>query len=253
MPAKGSTAAGKAPTPGKATARTVKPLKAALALELQRRHPPVECDPFTCPCDDGTCALSRYTRAFGGGKGETLALERSENAMAERFRELAVDLPAMAAVGNLYRAVGTVRNHIERSVLTPNDLTWTGWEVLWVVWIWGEIEARHVATESGISKATLTGVVDTLETRGLLARRQDNADRRRVLVRMTPAGTRLMTKLFPAINAVESELAAGLEPDEVLKLAHLLRKLSIRVEEVDGIGAQVSPTKERPIGRRPKT
>jgi hypothetical protein len=67
--------------------------------------------------------------------------------------------------------------------LAPHDLTWTGWVVLWVVWIWCDIESRHVATEAGISKGTLTGVASTLIARGLVARR--------VLLALTPAGTEL--------------------------------------------------------------
>ena len=37
---------------------------------------------------------------------------------------------------DIYRAAGSVRNHFERTVLQPHDLTWTAWVVLWVVWIW---------------------------------------------------------------------------------------------------------------------
>jgi len=77
----------------------------------------------------------------------------------------------MAAVSNIYRAANAVRNHLERTVLAPHELTWTGWVVLWVVWIWGDIESRHVAAEAGISKGTLTGVQNTLISRGLIKRR----------------------------------------------------------------------------------
>lgn len=63
----------------------------------------------------------------------------------------------MAAVANIYRAASAVRQHLENSVLRGSDLTWTAFVVLWVVWVWGESETRHVAEEAGISKGTLTG------------------------------------------------------------------------------------------------
>ena len=44
-------------------------------------------------------------------------------------------MSAMAAVSNVYRAANAVRNHLERTVLAPHGLTWTGWVVLWVIWI----------------------------------------------------------------------------------------------------------------------
>src|SRR5215212_3999150 len=124
--------------------------------------------------------------APGASGGEHRTLAETERAVAERLDGLALDMPAMAVVQNLYRAAGAIRNHLERSVLAPHSLTWTGWVVLWVVWIWADIEARHVAAEAGISKGTLTGVLSTLESRGLLVRRTHPGDARRVLVALTP-------------------------------------------------------------------
>jgi DNA-binding MarR family transcriptional regulator len=108
-------------------------------------------------------------------------------------------------------------------VLAPHGLTWTGWVVLWVVWIWGDIEARHVAAEAGISKGTLTGVLSTLEARGLLARRTHPEDARRVLVALTPRGEQLMEELFPAFNAQESVVTEPLSVEEQRRLAEMLR------------------------------
>ena len=60
--------------------------------------------------------------------------------------------------------------------------------VLWVVWIWDGAETRHAAENAAISKATLTGVVKTLEARGLITRRVSEIDRRLVHLELTPAG-----------------------------------------------------------------
>ena len=161
--------------------------------------------------------------APGASSGEHRTLAETERAVAERLDGLALDMPAMAAVQNLYRAAGLIRNHLERSVLAPHGLTWTGWVVLWVVWIWTDIEARHVAAEAGISKGTLTGVLSTLESRELLTRRTHPGDARRVLVALTPRGEELMRELFPAFNGQESVVTGPLAPDERPQLADLLR------------------------------
>ena len=86
-------------------------------------------------------------------------LGQTEQAVEQRLSGLPIDRGAMAAIGNLYRAAGVVRNHFERTVLAAHSLTWTAWVVLWVVWVWDDIETRHAASEAGISKSTLTGVV----------------------------------------------------------------------------------------------
>ena len=191
-----------------------------------------DCDPSTCPCPDGACTLSRYARSassFSEASGER-TLEATEQAVAERLQNLHVDMAAMAAVSNIYRAANAVRNHVERTVLAPHELTWTGWVVLWVVWIWGDLESRHVAAEAGISKGTLTGVASTLMNRGLLERRVHPDDGRRVLLSLTPQGQTLMTTLFPEFNAVESFVTSTLAEDEVLSMARTLRAVVIQAE-----------------------
>jgi MarR family transcriptional regulator, organic hydroperoxide resistance regulator len=79
-------------------------------------------------------------------------LTETDRAVAQRLSSTQIDMRAMAGVSNIYRAAGSVRHHFERTVLAPHDITWTAWVVLWVVWIWEDIETRHVAAEAGISK-----------------------------------------------------------------------------------------------------
>ena len=154
--------------------------------------------------------------------------------MSERLAAMTLDMPAMAAVSNVYRAAGTIRNYFEHTVLAPYNLTWTGWVVLWVVWIWQEIETRHVAAEAGISKGTLTGVASTLEKRGLVARRAHPEDARRVLLSLTPSGLQLMAELFPQFNKQETLVVESLSADEIKTLAAALRKIVVDLESGRG-------------------
>ena len=177
--------------------------------------------------------MSRYANAARESDGQIHhTLAETESAVAERLDGMAVDVESMAAVQNIYRAANTIRNHLEQTVLAPHDLTWTGWVVLWVVWIWGDIETRHVALEAGISKGTLTGVIGTLEKRGLLLRRVHPDDARRVLVALTPKGRKLMTTLFPIFNAAEARVTAALSNAEKTNLATSLRAVVAEVDEL---------------------
>ncbi|MGH3400478.1 MAG: MarR family winged helix-turn-helix transcriptional regulator, partial [Streptosporangiaceae bacterium] len=184
----------------------------------------------TQPRRDSGQPLNRYAAAAVDGDGQH-TLAETESAVAERLRGLSVDVPAMAAVSNIYRAAGAVRNNFERTVLQPYDLTWTAWVVLWVVWIWQEIETRHVAAEAGISKGTLTGVAATLQRRGLLARRVHPGDGRRVLLTLTDQGSELMDNLFPEFNRAEQFVTATLGDDEKLALAQSLRAIVRHLEQ----------------------
>ena len=157
-------------------------------------------------------------------------LEKTERAAAARLGDASVDMASMAVVSNIYRAAHSVRNHLERTVLAPYGLTWTGWVVLWVIWVWGQIEAGAVAGEAGISKSTLTGVAKTLEAKGLIERKRHPDDGRRVVLSLTDNGHALMAKAFQAFNAVEQWATQQLDGAAKTEVAHALRTIIKRVE-----------------------
>lgn len=164
-------------------------------------------------------------------------LAETEKAMSTHVSELPLNFPAAAAVSSLYRAANAVRLHLTNSVLREHGLSWTGFVVLWVVWIWDGLETRHAADSAAISKATLTGVVKTLESRGLIARRVSDTDRRLVNLELTPSGVALMTELYPAFNAAEAEVVAGLSPRSLAQLTNNLRSIVTNLEAKPGAHA----------------
>jgi DNA-binding MarR family transcriptional regulator len=157
-------------------------------------------------------------------------LAETEKAMSTHVSELALNFPASNAISSLYRAANAVRLHLTNTVLREHGLTWTGFVVLWVVWIWDGVETRHAAESAAISKATLTGVVKTLESRGLITRTVSESDRRLVNLELTPEGVALMEDLYPRFNAAESEIVAGLSDRNLTSLTKSLRYI---VTELD--------------------
>lgn len=153
-------------------------------------------------------------------------LAETENAVESRLAGMQLDFDAMAVASNLFRAANAVRNHLERTVLQPHDLTWTAFVVLWVVWIWERVETRIIADEVGVSKATLSGVLATLERRELLTRSRSATDGRLVIVELTPAGRRLMKRLFPSFNQQEQLVVSAIDRDQLPAAAEMLRLLT---------------------------
>ena len=143
-----------------------------------------------------------------------------------------VDVDALAAVSNIYRAATAIRRHMETRVLAPEQLSWTAFVTLWVLWIWGEMEARYLAAEAGVTKGTLTGVLDTLERRGLVARRRHDDDRRLLSVSLTDEGDRLLVRVFPAFNAEEVRVASLVAPADRAAMAAGLREIVRHVGEL---------------------
>jgi DNA-binding MarR family transcriptional regulator len=135
-------------------------------------------------------------------------------------------------VANLHRATTAVRNHLEQTVLRDPGLTYTGFVVLRVVWTEGELETGRAAAEAGISKGTLTGVVKTLESCGLVGRHPHPTDGRRVLLRISSDGRKLMKKLSLAVNKQEafalSDLSQRQRKEVTASLATIVDRLDAR-------------------------
>lgn len=167
-------------------------------------------------------------------------LIQAERDVQRRVGDLPLDFSAMAVVSNLYRAAGAIRNHMERTVLAEHGLSWTAFVTLFVLWVWGDMEARHLAHEANVSKGTLSGVVTTLERRGLCFRRRRSEDRRLVTVGLTEQGEATIRELFPRFNAQESYVTSGLaEPrrqEVAASLRTILRTLDAADEERSGKG-----------------
>jgi DNA-binding MarR family transcriptional regulator len=155
----------------------------------------------------------------------------AERKVAEALGDLPLDFRAMAAVSNLFRASAAIRRHMEAKVLAEDRLSWTSFVVLWVLWVWGEMESRDLAGAVGISRPTSTGVVTTLEGRGYVKRSRTAQDGRLVRVSLTPAGHRKIERLFPKFNAEEVAVTSHLEPEQQEALASLLRSMLRRVGE----------------------
>ncbi|MFZ9309379.1 MAG: MarR family winged helix-turn-helix transcriptional regulator [Candidatus Nanopelagicales bacterium] len=153
-------------------------------------------------------------------------LSETERQVSSLLKNLPIDFDSMAVVSNLFRAANAVKNHLERTVLAPHDLSWTGFVVLWVVWIWQPIETRQIAAEVGTSKASITGVLKTLEGRKLLIRKQSKTDQRLVEVTLTKAGEKLMQTLFPEFNQEEQTITSVLTKSEIKATAASLRKIT---------------------------
>jgi DNA-binding MarR family transcriptional regulator len=88
-----------------------------------------------------------------------------------------------------------------------------------------QASATDLAAALSLSPAAMTKRLDNLEAGGLLRRRHDDADRRRVLIRLTDAGLRAWENAISVQDQVEKQLVAALRPGEQDQLTTLLRRL----------------------------
>jgi len=159
-------------------------------------------------------------------------IDESERALNASLGGLGLDFEAMRAISNIYLAANAVRNRVESAILKDVDLTWTAFVVLWVTWIWEEMEASALAAEVRLSKGTLSGVLTTLDARGLILRSTRPEDKRKVVVSLSPAGKRMMKRIFPKFNSEETLMLGALTSKEVTGLASSLHNVVKQIQSL---------------------
>jgi DNA-binding MarR family transcriptional regulator len=127
------------------------------------------------------------------------------------------DVLAGAPMGRLLAVAGRLVSAAFARALEEHGLTPAGLAVLDVLAETDGISASQVADACHVRPATITGVVDTLERAGWVARERDNQDRRLVRIRVTDAGralqeaaraaaSREIAPLLPPLNAADEDV-----------------------------------------------
>ena len=88
-------------------------------------------------------------------------------------------------------------------------------------------DARQVAVAEalGIKPPNLAVLIHKMEADGLVERRQDAANRRANMLRLTPAGAALLGRVARAVRAMDRGFAGELRPEEYALLVSALRRL----------------------------
>jgi DNA-binding MarR family transcriptional regulator len=90
---------------------------------------------------------------------------------------------------------------------------------------------RALAEAAGVAPPTATRMLDGLDRDGLVRRAPSAADRRCVIVDLTPAGRDALEHTATAIAAGRARIAGSLTEAEREQAAALLRRLAVVVEE----------------------
>jgi DNA-binding MarR family transcriptional regulator len=81
-------------------------------------------------------------------------------------------------------------------------------------------------------RSNVTGLVDRLEKRGLLARRETPGDRRAYRVALTEAGRQLLAEILPGYYRGAEEVWGAISPAEATQVAAWLEQVSDHAQEV---------------------
>ena len=174
-------------------------------------------------------------------KANSLSLEHR---LAYRFSILSAR--TTRCLGDLYQQLG---------------LTVGGWRTLSLIGRYEPIHPSSIAERTSVDADKVTRAVDRLVSKGLVARKVDAEDRRRIVLRLTARGRRVHAEIEQVRRAIEERFLSVLAPEELARFNATLDKLEAQAarifagkgawrELVDDTAAAFKPSRGRKTAAR---
>jgi len=119
-----------------------------------------------------------------------------------------------------------------RAMLSDVDVTEQQWRVLRVLHEAGPLDPTRIAEQACLLLPSLTRILQKLDEKGLILRAADETDRRKQVIRITPAGIRLIDENLARSIAITDRLRSRMGPARFEALLDLLNDLD-RIEMND--------------------
>jgi DNA-binding MarR family transcriptional regulator len=146
--------------------------------------------------------------------------------LADDFYEQTPDANALAteAVMNTIRTADLLFDRIGR-LLRPLGVSAAGGLVLGLLRDRGPMSPSEIGERLIVTRATVTGVVDSLERRGYVRRTPNANDRRGIIIGLTPAGVDACAEVRRLIHKQERDWMAALSEGELATYIDLMHRV----------------------------
>ncbi len=135
---------------------------------------------------------------------------------------------ATEAVMNTIRTADLLFDQIGR-LLRPLGVSSAGGLVLGQLRDHGAMSPSELGERLIVTRATVTGVVDSLERRGYVRRSPNPSDRRGVIVELTPAGLDVVSRVRTLIHQHERDWMSALSDGELAVYISLMHRIQDHV------------------------
>ena len=143
-----------------------------------------------------------------------------------------LNVASLGVVVRIQRLAKLLQQHTTVA-LRKHDLKHWEYDVLSVLRRQGdpfEMAATDIADSALLTSGAMTTRIDGLEKRGLVRRRRNKSNRRSVLVRLTPKGTKIVDAAINSRLDDANKALAGLPSKDRRNLADALREFLLAVE-----------------------
>ena len=141
------------------------------------------------------------------------------------------DVRAIADFVSLLRASADISQALDK-LLARYGLLQGRWWLLVLLLRQDDLTSSptDLAEKAGVTKASITGFIDSLEREGLVLRLPAPGDRRKYLIRLTAAGLQKLDEIIPDYNHKIASLMSALSLDERDDLLTLMKRLVANLE-----------------------
>ena len=103
--------------------------------------------------------------------------------------------------------------------------------ILYVLWQQDELPIVEVSRQTGLAKTTLTGMLDRLESQGLVVRSADPSDRRQIIIRLTEKAKQLSESYARVSDEMTAIFYRGLSEDDIVRFESVLDHILVNLME----------------------
>ncbi len=122
--------------------------------------------------------------------------------------------PLFSRPGFLIRRMHQIHTFLFAQETSEFNITPVQYSLLTALESLGEMDQNSLAIEVGLERSSVAEVIPRLNARGLVSRTQVEHDKRLRLVRLTPAGKRLVRKMASAVQRAHDRTIEHLSPAE---------------------------------------
>lgn len=118
------------------------------------------------------------------------------------------------------------RQALQKALKSNNpDLTFEMLQVMSRLWTREGVSQQYLAEQTAKDKTCMTNLINNLEKKGWVVRREDTSDRRNRLIFLTPAGEALSRTVQPVIREFYRSVAGKADERELALCTETLKRI----------------------------
>ena len=142
--------------------------------------------------------------------------------------------PTKESSGFLIRSLHQAFNRNLAREIAGEDLTTAQWYFLRALWEKEGVAQRELSKSVGLTESTTVAALKILEKKGLIKRKRDAKDTRRINVSLTRKGRNVEEKLLADVMVINRIAHKGYTATEIKAFHKILKDMQVKLENASG-------------------